>query len=77
MSDFFFFFSPVAVKPFSTFFLGKVFVFTGKGGEDGAECGTLGVGAGGLGSGHPPESRSAAGQGEVNAGGCTWGIKVL
>lgn len=77
MSDFFFFLQSCGSKTIFHLFLGKVFVFTGKGGEDGAECGTLGVGAGGLGSGHPLESRSAAGQGEVNAGGCTWGIKVL
>lgn len=44
---------------------------TRKGGENGDGCGTLGVGAGG--SGHPPESRSRAGQGRVDAGGYTRG----
>lgn len=48
-----------------------------KGGENGDGCGTLGVEAGGAGSGHPWESGSGAGQGKGDAGGCTWGVTVL
>lgn len=60
---FFLFFSPVALKPFSSFFfLGKYLWFLEKGDENGEEAGRVG-------SRHPLESGNGA-----DAGGCTWGI---